>query len=95
MALFLASLGALVPPLYVGETNRLHERIRKHVSGDSHFGKLVGNKLKLNWSDLDLWYWHLAPPEEADGDSTKKQRRTMFELLVTRFAVAGCVSRPG
>lgn len=95
MSVFLASLGQLIPPLYVGETNNLRERARKHIAGDTDFGQLVGGKLKITWADLDLWYWPLAPASEMDDNVAAKRRRTMFELLVTRFTVAGCVSRPG
>ena len=86
------SIGALAPPLYVGETDNLARRVKDHLGYKTDFSITLRDKLKLSWQDCELWYCLL--PEELITVSPK-ERRTLIELVVARLTVAGCTSRPG
>jgi hypothetical protein len=90
---FLRSFGEMVPPLYVGETNTLVRRIKEHLNGDTGLKEVIVDALGLDWKDVDLWYLNLGP--SAENTITSKNRRTLLEMMSTRFTIAGWVKRTG
>lgn len=91
---FLSALAELAPPLYVGETNNVHTRLRQHLRGDTDFAVRLA-QLGMSWPDVTFWYWPLGEASDAADSETAKRRRTMFELLAARFSIAACATRPG
>jgi hypothetical protein len=86
------SIGALAPPLYIGETDNLARRVKDHLGDKTDFSNTLLHKLKLTWQDCELNYCPV-PAELLTTDA--KDRRTLVELVVARLTVAGCTSRPG
>ena len=87
---YLDELSAHMPALYVGETERLPQRVREHVAGASVFGAQVSEDPDLSWEALDLWY----APISACGEQAVKARRSL-EYLSTIMTLAGFTRRPG
>jgi len=86
------SIGALTPPLYIGETDNLARRVKDHLGHKTDFSMTLRDKLNLTWQDCELLYC-LVPEDFLKIDA--KARRTLLELIVARLTVAGCTSRPG
>jgi predicted GIY-YIG superfamily endonuclease len=95
-ASFLAALSSLLPPLYVGETSNLLQRVQQHLNGTTDFARILTEELKLSWSDVTLHYCRLGEAREDEAeDDIQKNHRTLLELMAARLVVAGCTSRPG
>jgi hypothetical protein len=91
---FMASMNSFVPPLYVGETGNMSVRAKQHVRYETLFGELLRDELRLQWRDLNLYYYCLGPSRD-DDDPSRKPRRTLLEMIATRLVLAGCVTRIG
>lgn len=96
LAKFLSSTSQFLPPLYVGETINMAERAVQHVRYDTLFAEKLRDEIKLGWEDVALHYYCLGPQRnDSDDDVTRKSRRTLMEMILSRVGVAGCVTRLG
>ncbi len=95
-ARFLTALTSLVPPLYVGETSKLLQRVQQHLNGNTDFARVLTEGLRLSWNDVTLFYCRLGEAHESEeNDEIQQNHRTLLELMAARLVVAGCTSRPG
>ena len=85
---YLAQLASHTPALYVGETTRLHRRIKEHLSGETNFGASIEGRIQ--WDDLDLHYYDMGESQQEDN-----KRRRAIEYLTNAFTIGGYTQRPG
>ena len=91
---YVHTLGQFSPPLYCGETAKLAQRVKDHVSAETGFGRHVHEGALPAWSDLELAFHALRPAAKHD-ELRAKERRTLVETITTAFTVSGYVARPG
>lgn len=94
---FLDDLSSHTPPLYVGESRRLRERVGEHLRGESGFGKKMLDSA-VKWDELDFYFCRLSQGPESSDPQLRKQstaHRTMLEMLATSLTIAGYVDRRG
>lgn len=94
---FLDDLTGHTPPLYVGESRRLRERVGEHMRGETGFGqKMLG--AHVGWEELEFFYCQLSAGSEPEDPQLQKRaqaQRTMLEMLTTSLTIAGYVDRRG
>jgi hypothetical protein len=93
---FIRELSPFCPPIYVGETNNVRRRVQEHILGLTDLKETVEQKLSLTWTDLDFYYLGLGTLEAEGSDSlTKKELRTLLEMITSQMIFAACVKRSG
>ena len=77
------------PALYVGEADRLPDRVTQHIRGETGFGIQVNESDQLDWPILNLYYCDLGTGR------VPKDQLTALEYLVALIGIAGMTARPG
>jgi hypothetical protein len=87
---FLETLGPQSTALYAGETGNLYSRTKQHLNGDSDFGLMVREHIRLSWEMFDLHYVEL-------GDATEQpsEVRKALEYMTAVMTVSAFTKRPG
>lgn len=85
---YLGQLSSHTPALYVGETTKLHRRVKEHLSGETSFGASIEDKIQ--WDELDLHYYEIGESQQEENST-----RRAIEYLTNAFTIGGYTQRPG
>jgi hypothetical protein len=80
--------------LYVGETEDLNVRVRQHFREQSSGLKSYMQRLELDWDDVALEYFQLAP-EGTNLPANTKKLLELFEMITQRALAPLGTERPG
>lgn len=90
---YIESLTALMPVIYLGQTDNLLARVRSHIDGTTGLRAYITDLLGLSWQDVDVWYVVTSPTGEGSEHGTAI--RELLELIAQRIVAPFAVERPG
>ena len=88
---YLSNLGHMAPVLYVGQTDGLSGRARKHLQYKTDFANILRRDYRLSFDDLVYEYCEVPLGSQKNSDSML----TLLEMLAQRSLCPPGVTRSG
>ena len=90
---YIAQLSAFAPPIYVGQTDDLYDRLRSHLDGQTGLVSYVTEALGHTLSDLRVDF--VQTGMSRDGSTTATRNRQLLETIAHRVLAPFAVQRIG
>jgi hypothetical protein len=90
---YIAQLSAFAPPIYVGQTDDLNERLRSHLDGQTGLEIYVTGSLGLTLADLRVDF--VQTGTSRDGSQNAIRNRQLLETIAQRVLAPFAVQRIG
>lgn len=90
---YIAQLSAFAPPIYVGQTDDLYERLRSHLDGQTGLVAYVTESLGLTLTDLRVDFVQTGTSRDSSPKAVRN--RQLLETIAQRVLAPFAVQRIG